>query len=483
MSLRAPLSCAVIIAGIAFSQAVSAQALTSPNVGTGLSGAATVDPAAVWWNPGLLGFIDRPTALLGGSLIVGDIEYTRTRRATYQRTDALGFALPVPPENVDPSRTGTAPTVTANPIAAAPTAFLAIPITHGSSRIVASIGVYSPYAALLTFDPDGAQKWQLQAATIVTAFVTPTITWRINDVVSIGAGASYVFGFAELARVQDFATLGDVGAALSRPPISQRNDFGPSAPPGVRELDVLARPIKLRQMTASGFTFNAGIALRPTRGLLIGLSYQHSTEMTFAGRFELDLNDPFFTRDLASQGLQFPPRVEGEATLSFPLPRAVRAAVSYEVTPRLGLGLNAEFVTWSQVDRFDGRVRSPQLAQPQLGLADTTALSLPRRWKDTIAIEVTARVSVTDRLMLWGTGGFHSSATPDETIDVASPDGDRIVAALGARFRLDDRWTLYGDVEVQTIVPRTVTGSDFDLGNGEYRLTLVNLGAHVQRSF
>jgi long-chain fatty acid transport protein len=38
-------------------------------------------------------------------------------------------------------------------------------------------------------------------------------------------------------------------------------------------------------------------------------------------------------------------------------------------------------------------------------------------------------------------------------------------------------------VEVQTIVPRTVVGSDNDLGNGEYRLTLVNVGAHVMRAF
>jgi long-chain fatty acid transport protein len=85
--------------------------------------------------------------------------------------------------------------------------------------------------------------------------------------------------------------------------------------------------------------------------------------------------------------------------------------------------------------------------------------------------------------MLWVTGGYHSSASPDETLDVASPDGDRIVAAAGARVRVGDRWTLLGDVEVQTIVPRTVVGSDNDLGNGEYRLTLVNVGAHVMRAF
>jgi len=62
-------------------------------------------------------------------------------------------------------------------------------------------------------------------------------------------------------------------------------------------------------------------------------------------------------------------------------------------------------------------------------------------------------------------------------------DGDRVVAGAGLRFAVNDAWWLYGDVEVQTILPRTVVGSDLDLGNGTYRLTLVNLGAHVQRRF
>jgi long-chain fatty acid transport protein len=118
-----------------------------------------------------------------------------------------------------------------------------------------------------------------------------------------------------------------------------------------------------------------------------------------------------------------------------------------------------------------------------LGLPDTTSLSLPRRWRDTFAVEGTARFAASERLLLWVTGGYRSGASPDETLDVASPDGDRIVAGAGLRVAVNDAWWLYGDVEVQTILPRTVVGSDLDLGNGTYRLTLVNLGAHVQRRF
>ncbi|MFO0602258.1 MAG: outer membrane protein transport protein [Polyangiales bacterium] len=479
--MRASLPLAI---ALALPLSAGAQALTAPNVGTGLSGAATADPAAVWWNPAAIGYLDRPNVLLGGSLLVGDISYQRERRGQYQRADALGFALPVPPENLDPTRTGTAPEVRANPVGVVPTAFVTFPLARvGSTRLVAGLGVYAPYAAILQFEDGGAQRWQLQSATIAAIFVTPSIAWHISDAISVGAGVSYVFGFAELAKVVDFATLGDVGAALARPPISQRNDFGPNAPTGVRELDVLARPIRLRRMIASGFTFNAGLSSRPVRGLTLGLAYQHSTEMTFSGTFELDLDDPFFTRDLASQGLRFPRRVEGDATLSFALPRSIRAAASYDITPRLGVGVTFDYVTWSQVQSFDARVRSPSLAQPALGLSDTQQISLPRRWRDTVAAEGTVRVGLTDRLMAWVLGGYHSSATPDDTLDVASPDGDRIVAAAGVRLRVGEAWTLYGDVEVQTILPRTVVGSDNDQGNGTYGLTLVNAGAHVQRSF
>ena len=64
--MRASLPLAI---ALALPLSASAQALTAPNVGTGLSGAATADPAAVWWNPAAIGYLDRPNVLLGGSLL------------------------------------------------------------------------------------------------------------------------------------------------------------------------------------------------------------------------------------------------------------------------------------------------------------------------------------------------------------------------------------------------------------------------------
>ena len=44
-------------------------------------------------------------------------------------------------------------------------------------------------------------------------------------------------------------------------------------------------------------------------------------------------------------------------------------------------------------------------------------------------------------------------------------------------------WSLLGDLLVQGILPRTVTTSDYDLGNGTYGLVAVAGGGHLRIAF
>lgn len=117
-----------------------------------------------------------------------------------------------------------------------------------------------------------------------------------------------------------------------------------------------------------------------------------------------------------------------------------------------------------------------------LGLPATASLALPRDWMDTVAVELSGRWRLRPRWELWATAGYNSSASPDATVDVASPDGDRLIGNLGASWRRSERLTLHGDLELQRILPREVVGSDMDLGNGTYRLTLLSAGLHAEWS-
>lgn len=460
--------------------AAFAQALTTPTIGTGLSSPTHLDAAAVYWNPGLISAFDKPSLLLGGHIVAGSIGYRRVRLATYQKEDSLRFNTPIPPESIDTSKTRGAEGSSANPFALAPAAFGVLPLGKG---FVVGLGLYAPFAALASFEDGGSQRWALQEAKIAAINVNPVISYRVNEQLGVGVGASYVLGYLDIRKVQDLASLAEVGRAIGGPPINQANVFGPNAPPAVRELAVMSRPSHIRDAIAHGIGFSAGVSYQPIKPVRLGLTYQHSVRMNFNGRASIDLNEDFFTRDLASQGLAMKPLVLGDATVSITLPRSVFLGASYEVSDRIGIGTMLGYTTWSQVESFDITFRSPDLAQPRIGLADTASLSIPRRWRDTIAIDLTGRYRLLPQIGTWLTLGFRSAASPDSTVDLASIDGNRIVINPGFTYALTETVSLIGEAKLQTILPREVVTSDLDLGNGTYRLSLLLLGGHLQATF
>jgi long-chain fatty acid transport protein len=481
--MRRARSCLLLAAALAAPASARAQGLSVPVVGTSRSGAATADPAAVFHNPAMLGFARGAQLQAGLSLLGARIDYERTRRAAYQREEGLGFALPLPEDALDPAKTGRAAEVGATAIAPVPAVYGALPLGRprllGGLPASAGLGVGVPYAARVSYDPAGPQRFQLQQGTLAAVFVTPALAIEPRPGLAFGAGASWVLGLAELARVQDFAALDVLAGALADPPINQRNDFGPEAPSAVRELAVMARPFRLRRAVASAFTFNVGVAAEPAPALHLGLSYQHRVRLHHRGRFDLSMDDPFFTRDLASHGLLFRPLVRGRGSLSFVLPETLRAGARWRPSERLALQLAVELARWSRHRSLEVRLRSPDLAQPRLGVPDTIAVSIPRRFRDTIAARALVERRLGPALEAHALLGFATAAAPDETIDAASPDGHRVILGAGVAWALGGRASLLADLTLHRALARSVEASAHDLGNGRYRMSVLALGLHA----
>ncbi len=459
----------------------------APHVGPTRAGVTTADAASVHFNPAGLGFVTEAAMLGGANLVIGDLHYQRERLATYQYADSLDFSLPIDPLNIDTAKSGEDVSIETQPIGAVPTAFFALPLS--GLPLAVGAGMYLPYVARVAFDAQGPQRHQLIEATLGAVFFTPSIAYRPMERLALGLGVSYVFGFANLSKVQDLATLRDLGEALSRPPINQQNAFGPDADPAVRELDTLSRPFVFKEGRAHGFTFNAGFTAEPVDHLFVAASYEHTAKLVFKGDFTLDMDDPFFTQDLSSQGLQYPALVRGRASLGFTLPRVVRLGVRYafgkpiDGEPRSDAALEGSFTGWSSIDDFDVRTRSKDLAQPELGLPATASFSLPRRWRDTYGGVVRLSHKLSSDFMAFGLVGYETGASPLSTIDVASPDGHRLSFAAGLAQRLSHAARLILDVNVQQVLPREVKRSDYDLANGTYEMRIVSLGAHAEYSF
>jgi long-chain fatty acid transport protein len=445
-----------------------------PIVGTAQSGPVSRDAAALHHDPAQLGFLPRAELQLGGGAIVASIGYQRDFRGTYQLADTLQFDDPIDPGYVDPTKTGRADAVRTTPAGPVGGVLFGVPLVR--DRLGLGGGVYVPYAAVLDWPDDGPQKFQIREAFLASTNFALGLGVRLHEKVSIGAGVAYVLTFLELSKVQDFAAVDDFHDALADPPVNQANDFGVDAPSTVRELDVLARPIWIQNAVSHGVTFNAALAVRPTERVDLALVYQHGSRVRARGDFTLDMDDDFFTQDLAAEGLSYPPVVRGDAEVRLRLPMRLTFGAGVEAHRRFRLDGFVSYVFYRRVDAFDIRLASPDLAQPELGVPGESRQVLPRDWNDVVNVELYGRIRPLAAMVLSVMVGYESPASPGATIDAASPDGHRILWGLGLGHTFRDRFQLLVDAELHHMVPRTVTSSEHDLGNGTYRLVIAQLG-------
>lgn len=464
----------------ALAGAASASGLDVPTVGSAFSGPAVADPAALYWNPALLARVPRPTLSVGLGVVLGRVAYERDRRGAYQYADNFDFVEPVDPADIDPDKSGTADEVTAGVALPAGDLFLAVPV---ADRVAVGFGIYSPYAAPIEWPADGDQRFALRSALMAFTHVSGGLGVQLTEQLFFGGSVSYVRGIAAYSRLQDFASVQDFGEGLGRPPADQPNDFGPDAPSTIRELDVLARPFSFTDGVHNGATFNLGLAFAPTPDWTLGLTYDHGYEASFDGEFAIDMSDDFFTKDLAQLGLEYVPLVEGDGNLRFELPKRVMFGAAYAARAALDLRLRLEWVQWSALDALRVKITSDDLVQPKLDLPDTSSVELRRDWQDTVHVEVGARYALAHDLAVSAALGYQSPASPDETVDAASPDGHRLIGAAGVDWAFSSAASLTFDAELAGILPRTVTDSDFDLGNGTYNLFLAALMVHVDVRF
>lgn len=283
------LAVVAMLAAGAHARTVAASGFDAPALGSGQSSPVARDAAAVHFNPGQLGYIDRTELDAGLGLIFGAIGYQRERRGQYQYADNFDFSDPVDPADLDPSRTGSTDAVRATPVGPIFDGFVAVPVI--ADRLTIGAGFYIPYAALLSLPPGGDQRFQAQSITLISTHTTVSAGLKLHDVISIGAGVSYVLSIMQLSKVQDFGAVQSFAEGLAGPPINQQNSFGPDAPSTVRELDVLARQADIGPAWSHGVSFNAGIALRPTKKLDLALVYQHGSKMRLNGDFTLNMDD------------------------------------------------------------------------------------------------------------------------------------------------------------------------------------------------
>ena len=194
---------------------------------TGMASAGTgwaADNSTIFYNPGALTFIKRPSIFLQMNAVRAQTAY-----------------LAPPPSNYA--------VTTQNPTGT-PFSFFASRKCNDSCRWGLGLGIYTPFGSGLKWSDDWAGKYVVQSIKLSTIYIQPTLSYKPAKWLGLGAG--FIYG------------LGSVDLKKAVPISSSMSNYGTATLNG----------------DGVGLGYNLGLFLAASRKFQIGLNYRSSVRFT-----------------------------------------------------------------------------------------------------------------------------------------------------------------------------------------------------------
>ncbi len=330
------------------------------HAGTGLN----LGASSIHFNPGALALMKTKSEFsLGGSLIFGKNTFQKQGSDYVAQTD--------------------------NPIG---TPFYFYGATKLNDKLAIGLGVTTPYGNSLKWDDKWDGRFLIQGISLKAIYVQPTISYAINEMISIGAGPVLAYGDVKLSK----------GLPLS---------------------DAVGEGSAELNGNTMAYGFNAGIYLQPTPELSFGMSYRSKINM------KLDEGTASFdVPDVLIGSTSFPAETKFNAEL--PLPANLVFGAGYKVSDKLTLALDLQYVFWSTYDslNFDFEFNSPSLADSKNA----------RNYENTLVYRLGAEYKVTDKFM--GRAGFAYDSTPITKgyLTPETPGANKFNYTLGLSYKFTE---------------------------------------------
>lgn len=296
------------------------------------------------------------------------------------------------------------------------------------------VGLYTPFGSSANWNYHWTGRYVNRSIALESIFLQPTVSYRLNDYISVGAGFIYGFGSVDIKKaipVQDAA--GEDGKA---------------------HLDGKAH----------GFGYNVGVQIKATDFLQFGVSYRSAVNM--------DVNHGKANFEVAPIIAANFPNTQFSATL--PLPSILTAGVGVRVCKQLTLQADVVFAGWSRYDSlkidFDKNTSS---------LKDTRDA---RSYKNTVAIRGGAHFQVCKEFAIMAGGAFDPTPTQDNLLSPDAVDADRITISGGVTYQPVPRLNLMAIFNYTTTSRREVTYSPANFA-GAYQIKSLVPGIGISYNF
>lgn len=261
-----------------------------------------------------------------------------------------------------------------------------------SSKLKLGLGIYTPFGSTVEWQEGWMGRFALTRLQLQAIFFQPTVSYRINSKLGIGAGFVYANGKVNLQK--------DI------PVVDASGKFGHAELNG----------------KANGFGFNAGIYYKPIHQLSIGLTYRSQVNM------EVKSGDATFTVPSPASA-SFP---NGKFKATLPLPQVLTLGLAYTPIEKLTIAADVNYVGWKAYDTLSFDYENNTTA-----LADTKSA---REYKNTFAFRLGGQYKVIESLALRLGVAYGISPVQDGYVTPETPDANRIIYTAGIGYTIKQKF-------------------------------------------
>ncbi|MGJ8723684.1 MAG: OmpP1/FadL family transporter [Roseibacillus sp.] len=278
-----------------------------------------------------------------------------------------------------------------------------VPYVYGTKRIndkvAVGAGLFSTFGLRTNYETSTAALVATDYSEITTVNFNPSIAYRINDQLTLGAGFNVMYAEGEITSLAP----GGMGARL----------FG-------LEGDDIA------------FGYNIGFLYELSERTRIGLHYRSSMKLELEG--DVTLSPAFNT--LVPGGVF---DVDGvyDGTLDVELPATVELSLYHEVNDKWAFHGDILWTQWSSFETLEPKTGVVN-ANPFAPVPVDPILATPENWNDAFRYSIGATYQHNDSWTFRTGIAYDESPVDDEFRTLRIPDGDRIWLSLGASYAVTE---------------------------------------------
>jgi len=357
-------------------------------LGTAFSGASAIaeDPSTVYFNPAGMTLLEGQQIQAAAHVIVPSAKFSGTAATS----PALGS---IPISGNDGGQGGLS--------AVAPNLYYTYNPGNGW---VYGIGINAPFGMATEYDDGWVGRYHALKSDVKTININPSVAYRVNENLSLGAGVNAQYLDAELSNAVDFGSIAfaQSGGALGTP--TQQDGKV------VLKADDWA------------YGFNLGALYEFSKATRVGVSYRSRMEYTVEGDADFTVPASITALPVVGAGLTAA-FADTPAKADITLPDSASVSVYHRLNPQWALMADVTWTHWSVFDELRVEFDS--------GLADNVT---NESWEDNWRYSVGATFNPNEQLTLRGGLAYDETPIPDAHRTPRIPGSNRFWVALGAGY-------------------------------------------------